>query len=141
MSVVQPPRRARARALTRHDVGRALKVDLRIFISSSHLPTAAPRSRSHLENYLTVPRGSTRLRDAEPRGIVKTRPEHGLDVHAAVGRCGPEMRTRAAQPRCKFRRPRPSRRKTDAEPRAGRSENFLDVIWTLARPSGGANSK
>ena len=68
-------------------------MDLRIFISSSHLLTAAPRSRSDLENHLTVPRGSTRLRDAEPRGTIKTGPEHGLDVQATVNRCEPEMRT------------------------------------------------
>ena len=37
----------RPRTLTRRDVGRALKLDLHISISKSHLPTAASWSRSH----------------------------------------------------------------------------------------------
>ena len=117
ISVVQPPRRPRPRTATRRDVERHLKLDLRIFISSSHLPTAVPTSRSDLKNYLTVTRGSTRHRDAEPRGLAKTRPEHDLDVHAAVGRCEPEMGTRAALPCCQLWCSRPSRRETDVEPR------------------------
>ena len=73
--------------------------------------------------------------------MAKTRSKHGLDVHEAVGRYEPEMGTRAAQPCCYVWCPRPSRREMDVHPGAGRSDNFLDLIWTLARPSGGAISK